>query len=532
MLKQVKIFLPTILILTIATIAIWKQHRKQNNIVFQNHLTGWYSTDQEQLNADIDGCIDWARKNLASNVSTRPKVVLVPHAGHKFSGLCAASVYSQIKLHHEQKPYTKIVILTPSHASNFENILAPDFNEYAIPTGKIKIDQTNNFAIKKHPLIKFDHENFATEHSLEVQLPFLLKATGNTPISPFLVGKIKASTQANAICEFLSSIIGENDLLLITSDLTHYGPNYDYSPFANNQIANIHMQDAEIINSILHFNTREFARLISQKNPTVCGRNAIKLMLQLCEFVPHLKKMEGRLCCYYTSLESETWPNFWPVDLPTLLQNPVYQPHANLVTYAGLIFCDEPRPTNLAKQFSDFEKALLKKMTQTAVEEAVRTGNIADLKALAFGEGCLKPMGAFVTLKNQTGNLRGCTGKTISNQPLYKTIASVAHTTCLQDNRFRPVTTKELATLSVKLSILSLPTAIESYKQIKIGSHGIILEKQFAGKFFSALFLPEVALENGWNLEQTLENLCLKAGLPPDAWQNDCSLQIFESLVL
>ncbi|MBQ4359162.1 MAG: AMMECR1 domain-containing protein, partial [Proteobacteria bacterium] len=56
---------------------------------------------------------------------------------------------------------------------------------------------------------------------------------------------------------------------------------------------------------------------------------------------------------------------------------------------------------------------------------------------------------------------------------------------------------------------------------------GIILRKHRR----SAVFLPQVAPEQGWNLAQTLSALSMKAGLPPTAWQEGASFQVFEAQV-
>ena len=69
---------------------------------------------------------------------------------------------------------------------------------------------------------------------------------------------------------------------------------------------------------------------------------------------------------------------------------------------------------------------------------------------------------------------------------------------------------------------------IASIAEFKIGQQGIILEK---GRY-RAVYLPEVATEQGWTVEQTLSSLSMKAGLPPDAWREGTRFKVFESAVL
>jgi len=95
----------------------------------------------------------------------------------------------------------------------------------------------------------------------------------------------------------------------------------------------------------------------------------------------------------------------------------------------------------------------------------------------------------------------------------------------LRDPRFHPVTADELPLLHYEISAMTPPHPVESYKDIVIGTHGMILEKD--GR--SAVFLPQVAPEQGWNLEETLTHLSNKAGLPADAWKSGAQYKVFEA---
>ena len=75
--------------------------------------------------------------------------------------------------------------------------------------------------------------------------------------------------------------------------------------------------------------------------------------------------------------------------------------------------------------------------------------------------------------------------------------------------------------------MLTPPKKIAGHQEIKIGRDGIILSKND----MSAVFLPQVAREQGWNLEQTLTQLSQKAGLPGDAWKEGAQFWTFEAVV-
>jgi AmmeMemoRadiSam system protein A len=115
--------------------------------------------------------------------------------------------------------------------------------------------------------------------------------------------------------------------------------------------------------------------------------------------------------------------------------------------------------------------------------------------------------GAFVTL-HKNGRLRGCIGRMQTDAPLHQTIARMAVAAALEDHRFPPVWPEELEQLEVEISVLS-PMQKSNIDQIIPGTHGVWLD--YHGR--SAVFLPQVAPEQGWDRDQLLNQLCLKAGL-------------------
>ncbi|MGC8628760.1 MAG: TIGR00296 family protein [Candidatus Micrarchaeia archaeon] len=142
--------------------------------------------------------------------------------------------------------------------------------------------------------------------------------------------------------------------------------------------------------------------------------------------------------------------------------------------------------------------------------------------------------GVFVTLyEYQTMQLRGCIGFTEGIEPMSKLLPQAAVAAATEDPRFEPVSKEELQSIIVEVSILSEPKPIkgtpeEIEKQIKIGEDGLIIQYGF----YSGLLLPIVAVEEKWTAKEFLENVCLKAGLPPYTWrQSGVSLFRFSTQV-
>ena len=131
-------------------------------------------------------------------------------------------------------------------------------------------------------------------------------------------------------------------------------------------------------------------------------------------------------------------------------------------------------------------------------------------------------MSAFVTLK-EDGKLRGCIGHFLEDTPLYRTVQKMVLAAALQDRRFPPVEVSELPGLEYEISVLSPVEPVARAEDIEMGRHGVILVKD--GK--QAVFLPQVAIEEGWDRATMLAELCKKAGLPVNAWREGAQFYIF-----
>lgn len=135
--------------------------------------------------------------------------------------------------------------------------------------------------------------------------------------------------------------------------------------------------------------------------------------------------------------------------------------------------------------------------------------------------------GAFVSLHGPGGGLRGCIGRMDAIAPLVEVVRDMALAAAFGDPRFRPLAADELEGLRIEITLLS-PLRPGRVEEIEIGRHGV----HITARGRSAVFLPQVAPEQGWGRDALLENLCHKAGLPPDAWRwPEAALSLFEGLV-
>ena len=138
----------------------------------------------------------------------------------------------------------------------------------------------------------------------------------------------------------------------------------------------------------------------------------------------------------------------------------------------------------------------------------------------------LEKRAVFVTLRNrENGDLRGCIGQSRPSYPLIEAVAKTAISSAVDDTRFPRPKVDELPELLIEINVLS--SLIHSKPvNVEIGKHGLMITKGSKG----ALFLPEVALSNGWNLHTFLDELCHKANLPAGSWHDhEAKLYVFES---
>jgi AmmeMemoRadiSam system protein A len=136
------------------------------------------------------------------------------------------------------------------------------------------------------------------------------------------------------------------------------------------------------------------------------------------------------------------------------------------------------------------------------------------------------PRAAFVTLKKNS-HLRGCIGDVFPQRPLYKSVIVNAINAAFKDRRFPQLREEECEDITIEISALTMPEPVSSYDEIRIGIDGIVFRKDG----HSALFLPQVAPEQGWDITQTLTQLSLKAQLPGDAWKEGASFEVFQAIV-
>jgi AmmeMemoRadiSam system protein A len=175
---------------------------------------------------------------------------------------------------------------------------------------------------------------------------------------------------------------------------------------------------------------------------------------------------------------------------------------------------------------SQHHRQLLLSIARRSIESAL-TGGRLELN-LGSEPELNEPSGVFVSLHTLGGDLRGCIGSIQPVAPLAQAVATSAVNAATRDPRFRPLTSDELASVHIEISVMSPIVPVGALDEIAVGRDGLIVTRgRDAG-----LLLPQVAASYGWDRDTFLSHTCMKAGLDPDAWKKPgCRIERFSAEV-
>jgi hypothetical protein len=444
-----------------------------------------------------------------------PVALVVPHAGHVYSGPCAGLTLGLLR----GAPVRRVILIGPSHRLSFHGAALPKDAAFATPLGRIELDQDAMAALSRRPGFEFNAPAHASEHSLEIELPFLQKVLPHGfTLVPIVIGRVTRE-ELRSIGTAVASMLNEPGTVLVaSSDFTHFGPNYDYQPFGTEVPRQLAELDGGAVRRILSRDLAGFEAYLDSTDATICGAAPIRVLLQALEG----RDLEGRWIDYYRS--GDLLADF-----------------SNTVSYAGLAFfpatrvregAAKPPPEDAgARPLDAREQAFLLDLARQTVRLAVRHRPLPTSE-LPDGIPADSPLrarrGVFVTLtEKRDSQLRGCIGNILGDRPLVDGIIENAVNAALHDPRFPAVEPDEEPRLHLEISVLTPLRSVPGPEAIVIGRDGVLLEKQ--GR--RAVFLPQVAPEQGWDVPTMLRHLAMKAGLGLDDWKEGASFQVFQAQV-
>lgn len=177
----------------------------------------FYPDDPDELTSEIAGYL--ASVPVEAPDTSAPKALIVPHAGFRYSGPVAASAYARIA--DRRGTIRRVVLLGPSHRVALRGLAAPSVDAFVTPLGPVRIDREAIDRLLALPQVQILDAAHDAEHSLEVQLPFLQYTLGDFALVPLSVGDA-TTTEVSEVLETVWG--GEETLIIVSSDLSHYYP--------------------------------------------------------------------------------------------------------------------------------------------------------------------------------------------------------------------------------------------------------------------------------------------------------------------
>lgn len=491
----------------------------------------WFPAGKEELGAAIDGYLKAAeKKELAGN----PIALISPHAGYTFAAPVMAAAYRQLEGH----SYKRVVILAFCHAlGGFGKISILPVEGYETPLGTVPVDKKMAEELLSQSDVFISVPTAHTrEHSDENQIPFLQKTVKDFKMVSLLVDALDKKTMNKAV-EILSPYMDKDTLFVASTDLSHYGFAYDYSPFegikGKELAAKIHNLDKDALKLMADVDADGFRDYVNRTGATICGRNPVELLLRI------LKKKggaRGEVLQYYTSADkggdyAHQTVGYGAVIFTAPVQTDESKPKneevkkmdkqvkSNLESPDG-----EPDPPTL----TEAEQQTLLRLSRDYLQGIVKDRKYKpDFSKYDLTPNLKQKSRLFVTL-TKDGDLRGCIGHVEAMAPIFEAVMDNTFSAAFRDPRFEPVDASEVPRIRIEISINTPQRRLKDVNDIVIGKHGLIIEKGWN----RGLLLPQVPVEQKWNRDQFLEGICRKAGLPRDAWKDkDTILYYYSSQV-
>ena len=457
----------------------------------------FYPADRKELTEELTQLFSAAKKNPTQGV----RAIIAPHAGYIFSGKIAASAFASIP---DDAAYKNIFVIGSSHQMAFDGASVYYSGDYITPLGTLTVNKEIAGILRKSKVFDFPEDAHRAEHSIEVQLPFIqyhLKKL--PPIVPIILGTDDIRT-IKQIAEALKPWFKPENLFVISSDFSHY-PAYD------DAVTN----DRSTARAILSNDPDRFIKTLDEN-----ARKHVKgLLTSMCGWT------SGLTLLYLTEKNQDLKYNL--IDYANSGDTPIYGEKDRVVGYNAISLTGKDVQVQDEFSFSDEEKDQLFTLARKAVESKLFGNNIQqvpDEKILPKLKG---NYGVFVTLKIN-GDLRGCIGRFISNDPLYQLVKASALSSAFEDPRFHPLSKEEYPRTAFEITVLGPLRKIKDISEIKLGKHGILIKKDFR----QGTMLPQVATENGWSVEEFLGYTSRdKAGLGWYGWK-DAEIYVYDGLVL
>jgi AmmeMemoRadiSam system protein B/AmmeMemoRadiSam system protein A len=464
----------------------------------------FYPADSAELARMVQGHLNNV-KNLPS-IDGQIIALIVPHAGLIYSGPIAAYSYKLL----ENSGVDKVILCGPSHRYGFEglSVYGPGI-QWKTPLGVVSCnDSLCNQLLKYNKQIAVVEPAHAREHSLEVQLPYLQTVLGNFQIVPIIMGYQHADV-IDLLTKALESLpIDKRTIMVAASDWQHYRP-----------ASEGWKMDSLGLECLKNLDPTSLEKYLESGRVEACAGGPMVAVLKaaMAKGANKIKILKygdsGDVTGDKSSVVSYVAAVIYKSSDEKVVPKEKKSEQSQI---------DKQLPPKF--QLSDDEKKKLLTIARQSIERYLADGSFPDFEVT---DNLKKPGAAFVTL-TKNGQLRGCIGHIIAQDPLYKTVSVCAVQAAVADPRFSPVQADEVPQLHIEISVLTPLQEVKSLDEIEVGRDGLVISMGNN----RGLLLPQVATEYGWSRTEFLEQTCRKAGLPTDAYQSPSALiQKFQAVI-
>ncbi len=476
----------------------------------------FYPSDPQALADTLDQWLGLFTPTVADRLRC-PKMLVVPHAGHAYSGAMAARAYALLKPHVHR--IRRIVLMGPAHRAPAAGLAWPGCDAFETPLGVVKLDPLAAMALNGLPGMQNLPQAHAQEHCLEVQLPFLQRVWAGQPelppVLPLLVGALPTES-VMPVFERLWG--GAETLFVITTDLSHYRAyeearriDHDTCDRIMAMDSGLHGQQAcgaRVLNPALACAQQRGMSIqaLGQCNSgdtfdvTEAGRERVVGYASFALFDDHAAHNKTQ----QSANDADQTPEGEAADQAPVLISPalerllLWMARMGLAKATGLVH-QEPPPL---EGLSEADRAQLS-----------------------------SPGASFVTL-TEAGRLRGCIGSLKAVRNLGDDVMLNASSAAIRDQRFAPVPAELVPQLGLEVSVLTEPEPLtfanqaHALWQLQPEVHGVIFQAVHEGRVHRSTFLPQVWAQFKHPV-LFMAQLKRKAGLTPNYWSDSVSLWVY-----
>jgi MEMO1 family protein len=460
----------------------------------------WYPDDPAELRELLTKLFADSEKRTGLYSLPGGDAFVVPHAGLVYSGTVAAAAYRHLAL---QSP-RRVVLLGFSHRGSPPGIGIPDAVAYRTPLGDVPVDGDAAAHLAACRAFRPVPEARVCDHSVEIQLPLVQHAAPNASVVPLYVSHLDPADRAEA-ARALADLAAPGTVFVASSDFTHYGKNFGFQPFPNDQRVAGRLEDLDksVADAAGSLDPELFLTELRASQSTVCGYDPISLLLATVRLLDAREEHFQELLDYQTS-------------------GAITGDFSHSVSYAALGYFPYS-----AFHLSEEEQSLLLASARATLASYQSTGERIPVLPERQTPALARRTSAFVTL-HKRGELRGCVGSITAAEPLSDVVPGMTLAAALDDSRFDRVSLTETG-IDIEISVLSPFKRIATRDEFHTGVHGALLD---AG-FHRGLLLPQVATEYDWDAAQFFQALARKSGAPASIYGDPSTrLHVFRAQLI